>query len=157
VITVHAEIDESDDDVFFSEHKQTSKGDTGSILCAMSYDENSCKEIDDNERKKVQSWLGHGETLDKTELSLSSKLEHTTSLRSLSRGDTIASGHDETESTPNSQIGRSTSLRSLNGRDSIASVGSENSKLKLLGDLKGRRTGGVRRHLERKLTQESDV
>jgi hypothetical protein len=159
VIRVHAEIDESDDDVFFSEHRQTSNGDNGSVLCAMSHDENSCNNIDDNECRKVRTSLGHVETLDKIELSSSSQLEHTASLRSFSRRDTIASGRDETESSPNSQIGRSISLRSLTGRDSFASVGSENacSKLKLLGDLKGRRTGGVRRHLERKLTQESDV
>jgi hypothetical protein len=157
VIIVYAEIDESDDDVFFSTHKQISKRDNGSILSVMSHDENSCKRTDDNDCAKVQTSLEHGESLDKT-LSPSSKVDHTTSLRSLSRSDTLASGH-ETDSSPNSQIARSNSLRSLNRRDSIDSVGSENanSKLKLLGDLKGRRTGGVRRHLERKLTQESDL
>jgi hypothetical protein len=141
-IMVHADID--DDDVSLSTHKQISRCANGSSEQAMVHDKECCTKAGGQESRRDHPSSGHDEAADQLNANLSStsQRDHTTSLR-------------EREST--TSVGSTASLRRR--ANSISSVGSENARneFNLLGDLKGKRTGGVKRHLAKKLSQEDDM
>jgi hypothetical protein len=154
---VHADIDEDDDDVFFSTHKQISECDVGFHQLSVANRKQSLasQKIEDQEFAKVQQMVVSCDMVNVAIASSAPQNERQKiNCQECAKVQSTAVGCETATATL--QFDQTISAR---GRDSIGSVGSDDAcnRLKFLDDLRGARSGGVRKHLERKLTQEADT
>jgi|Transcript_93836 hypothetical protein len=158
---VHADIDEDDDDVFFSTHKKISEYDVRFHQLSVANRKQALVSQDDYQKIEDQELLELPQMVVSSDIvnvaiasSAPQNERQKINCQECAKVQSTAVGCEIATST--SQLDQTISAR---GRDSIGSVGSDDTcnRLKFLDDLRGARSGGVRKHLERKLTQEADT